>query len=337
MSSRAADRRLRGAAASVGWFVGIAAACLTVAGGTVLLTLITLRSRHEVHEAETTGRFDGVVVDRDFVFVTVVVICVVGVIATAVVALIAARRAIAPLEQALRLQRSFVADASHELRTPLAVLSTRVQLLDRRLHRGQDTAGMVASLQHDVDSMGAVLNDLLLSAELDGAARDDEVTDAGAVAAEVVQSLDIMARTAHIVLRLDAVSDEKQNIVVPHASLTRAIVVLVDNAVEHSPDGALITLSVRSHGRRVEIRVADTGTGIPSGQQETLFDRFSHGLEGARRRGFGLGLALTKEIARRYHGDVGVESTSEQGTTMLLWFPGTVRRQQLPAGRAGEA
>src|SRR6185312_7428485 len=95
----------------------------------------------------------------------------VGIVAAAVAGAFLGRRAVRPLARALSLQRRFVADASHELRTPLAVLHTRAELIRRRLDRASPARddrlrADVVQLAADTRALGEVVEDLLLSAEL---------------------------------------------------------------------------------------------------------------------------------------------------------------------------
>ena len=71
----------------------------------------------------------------------------------------------------------------------------------------------------------------------------------------------------------------------------------------------------------MEIRVSDHGSGIDPADAERIFERFARGSETGRRRGFGLGLALVRDVLTRYSGRIEVESTSPSGTTFLITLP----------------
>jgi len=105
-------------------------------------------------------------------------------------------------------------------------------------------------------------------------------------------------------------------------SLRRAVVALVDNAIRHSPPKATVSITVAvTAGRTIELRVTDTGPGLCGLAPDDVFDRFTHSPTEGRRRGFGLGLALVRDIAEQCGGSVQVESTSPVGTTFLLRIP----------------
>ncbi len=328
MSADTDAARVRRAARSVGALVAVAAAVVAALMVAVVVFVSTRHSRHEGigHATEEppalgSGRGDEMawVVDRDFVLMVVILAGVVSVVLMGVAAWLVARRAVAPLAEALRLQRNFVADASHELRTPLTVLNTRLQVLRRRVDHDQPIDDVVARLRQDVASMTDVLNDLLLSAEEEAGGGADVRTPVADVARAAASSVEVLAGETGVGLRVDV--DEPCLVRVPQVTLTRAIVALVDNAIQHSPAGGEVQVTVGVDGTRAAIRVSDSGPGIRGIAPDQIFERFSHSSQGAGHRSFGLGLALVRDVAQRYGGRVEVERTSPSGTTLLLELP----------------
>lgn len=312
--------RVRRAAVSVGFFVGVTAAVLMTVGVVVLITAITLNSRHEQaeHPGALPGRDDAWVIDSGRVIMLIVVLALIGIVLIGLVGWLGARRAVAPLAESLRVQRNFVADASHELRTPLTVLSSRVQVLERRLGRGQPVDDVVAALRRDAVSMTEVLNDLLLSAEGAEPPMDTTTTVEEAVRAAAA-TLEVLADEADV--RIQVRSAASTAVAVPRVTLIRCVVALLDNAIHHSPPGSVVVLTEGVDGNRATIRISDAGPGIQGIGAERIFERFSRSRETGQHRSFGLGLALVRDVAVRYRGSVSVEETSEAGTTMLLVFP----------------
>jgi signal transduction histidine kinase len=324
--------RVRAAARSVGTWMAIASAVVIAAGVGILLLVLVLSSRAEASHEGIPGRgeTDELIVDVDAIVPWVLVLGVVGVALLAFIAWFAARRSVRPLAEALRLQRNFVADASHELRTPLTTLSSRLQILQRRHARGEPIEGTITELRGDVDTMADVLTDLLLSAEgdldADGAS---DVRDAVGRAMSAVRPL---ADDADVSLAVDA-ADAAAPIFarMPLVTLTRVLVALLDNAIQHAPAGGAVTVSVSASGAavgsrssdraRAEIRVSDNGPGIRGIAPDAVFERFARSGERGRRRGFGLGLALVRDAVARHGGTVEVESTTSAGTTFLLRLP----------------
>lgn len=315
-------RRVQRAALSIGLYVGIASAVVITAGVGILVVVILLNRRPEGLEHEGPfpehGPGDDLVIDADRILPLLIVLGVLGVALLAVIAWLAARRSVRPLADALRLQRNFVADASHELRTPLTTLSSRIQLLQRRHERGEGVDGTIAELRRDAATMSDVLNDMLLAAEAGRESSSGPTRVATAVQA-ATESLLPLATEADVSLHVDA--DPDLSVDMPGVTLVRLIVALLDNAVQHSAAHSAVDVTAVREGSFAAIRVADAGTGIQGIEPDAVFERFARSEETGRRRGFGLGLSLVRDVAQRAGGCVVVERTSPAGTTFLLRLP----------------
>ena len=263
------------------------------------------------------GSGDDFVIDADRLLPWVIVLGLLGVILLALVAWLAARRSVAPLGDALRLQRNFVADASHELRTPLTTLTSRIQVLQRRQERGEPIEDTIVELRRDAGMMTDVLGDLLLAAE--GGAVAAGPASVGEAVETAVESLRPLADDVGVTLAVDV--RQPAAVALPTVTLVRLVVALVDNAVQHSPSGTAVTVSATVEDGAAAIRVTDHGSGIRGIAPDAVFERFARSVESGRRRSFGLGLSLVRDVAVRARGSVAVESTSEAGTTFLLRLP----------------
>ncbi|WP_127473971.1 sensor histidine kinase [Microbacterium sulfonylureivorans] len=322
MSDAADQERVRRSARRVGLWVGAASAVVIAAGVGILLIIMSATSRPE-RGGDDDGPWgerdnDHIVVDVDRIVPWIVVLGIIGVALLSLVAWYAARTSVRPLALALRAQRNFVSDASHELRTPLTALSARIQLLQRRHEHGDPIDDTIRDLRRNAAVMDDVLTDLLLSAEAEAIA-PPAPTDVVACARAAADSLEPLARAQNVTIVLEAATAPLAR--VPAVTLTRLIVALVDNAIQHSPDGAAVHVAVGASARFVELRVRDDGDGIAPPDRDRVFERFARGDETGRRRGFGLGLALVREMATRYGGTVIVEATSPSGTTFLARLP----------------
>jgi signal transduction histidine kinase len=239
------------------------------------------------------------------------------------VGVVLGRRAVRPLAQALALQRTFVADASHELRTPLTLLTTRAQLLDSELRKdthGQQLLADSRGIVSDVMRLGEVVEDLLIAAD---PRRDDqhEPVDLGELAAGVVASAAAHASRADVTLSV-TLSDDPSQLWVQGSppALRRAVLALVDNAVDHAGTGGRVQLRVRTHRRTVILAVDDSGPGLATKAAEQALQRFHSGGQRAGREHYGLGLALTHDVANRHGGQLRLVA-SERGTTFELLLP----------------
>src|SRR4051812_13869347 len=225
-----------------------------------------------------------------------------------------AGRAIRPLADALRRQRTFVADASHELRAPLTRLHTRAQLLARR-SSGRDAADL-DQLVRGTRELGEVVEDLLLSAQ--ACDRPEfELVELGGLAEEAVAAEAVRAGEGQVRL---AVSRERRPYVVQGVptALRRVLSALLDNALGHTPPGGSIEvwLGVPDE-RHVELRIRDTGIGFPPADAERIFERFARGSDGDGRR-FGLGLALVREVVTGHGGTIAAAGRPGDGATFTL-------------------
>lgn len=225
---------------------------------------------------------------------------------SAAVGVLLGRRAVAPMAQALALQRSFVADAGHELRTPLTLLSTRAQVLERSLEGAdvppearEDAAGVVA----DARRLGEVLEDLLVAAD-PAAEPARALVDLGDVVRDVVASAQAHAGSVGVALGHDVAAPA--SVLGSRPALDRAVLSLVDNAVDHTPPGGQVQVSVGRSRRDVLVRVSDTGPGIAPADAPAAMRRFSSGGQRAGRAHYGLGLALTSDVVHRHGGSLRV-------------------------------
>ncbi|HET6479353.1 MAG TPA: HAMP domain-containing sensor histidine kinase [Actinoplanes sp.] len=266
-------------------------------------------SRHEQHDERE--RLLGALIAGELV----------GLLIALLSAALLARRATAPLTDALARQRQFVADASHELRTPLTQLHTRAQLLQMDLRAG----AAVAAVSTDVDrlvigtrQLGEVVEDLLLSSQLDR--RDDArvPVDLVAVAAGVVADEADRARRQEVELTLVPAGSP---VVLGHqAALRRVLTALVDNALSHTSVGGHVRVELGTDQATVVVAVRDDGAGFDAADTERLFARFARGDHDDHRR-FGLGLALAREVVVGHGGTIEAWGRPGQGAVFSIRIP----------------
>ncbi|MBO0812280.1 MAG: HAMP domain-containing histidine kinase [Microlunatus sp.] len=264
----------------------------------------------------------------------------IGVVLVASVAALLGRRAVRPLAEALELQQRFVADAAHELRTPLTLLSTRAQIIGRRLGQARPTDPALASqlddglrgLADDAANLTEILEDLLLAADRNAELPDVPV-DLGTVAREAVAAAEVAAQEGGIAIQLsvsEAGDDAVKIAAGSRPAVLRAANALIDNAVSHARSQVQVRVAPRAGC--VDLEVADDGPGIDAETLPTIFDRFASqrpdGPNGPVRRHYGLGLALVSDVASRHRGTVTVEQRPDgrSGALFRLRFPLETRR-----------
>ncbi|MGZ4637541.1 MAG: sensor histidine kinase [Actinomycetes bacterium] len=252
---------------------------------------------------------------------------VIGVAAAAAVGVLIGRRAVRPLADALTLQRRFVADASHELRTPLTVLHTRAQLLRRRLRTVEQDDVVHKELDRivaDTRSLGEVVEDLLLSAQLEQSPRLSEVVDLGELATDLVASFHPQAAEHGITLEAAVDAEARDRLLVAGAptALRRAASALIDNALAHTPRGGRVCVSVTRDPESVRLSVTDNGSGLDPAQARQLLTRFARGADPTRPgRRFGLGLFLVREVVQAHGGVLNITGALGEGASFTLVLP----------------
>ncbi|MHB8893441.1 MAG: sensor histidine kinase [Candidatus Limnocylindrales bacterium] len=238
-----------------------------------------------------------------------------------------ARRALVPIREslaaqrtALRRQREFAADASHELRTPLTVIRSSVEHLSRHRNRPiGDATEALDDIDAEVTHLTALVDDLLLLARSDsGAVPLDRVSlDLGDVAFEAASAL---TRTAEARGVRMAVDPEPAMVDGDPARLRQLVMILVDNAIRHSPRDGAVTVTVRVAGLAASIEVTDEGPGLRPEDMPHVFDRFWRA-PGAPSGGTGLGLAIARWIAERHGGRIGVANREGGGAAFRVELP----------------
>jgi signal transduction histidine kinase len=243
--------------------------------------------------------------------------------------------ALTRMQEELRRQetarRAFVSTASHELRTPLTSLGGTLELLGEDLaDRNVDREDMLAQIElakGEVDRLTHLATDLLdlsrLDAETPLRAEPTELTEiARAVAAEFAQR----ARTREVAIGVLPPPGACWARGDPGA-VARTIRILLDNALRFAPPGTEITVEPAYHGSYATLEISDVGVGVPAEDEERIFERFQRGRSSGGEGGFGLGLAIGRELAERQGGRL--ELRSRPGA------PGARFRLSLPAEPEG--
>jgi two-component system OmpR family sensor kinase len=217
--------------------------------------------------------------------------------------------------------RTFLADASHELRTPLASIRGYAELF--RIGAARDAEGTekaMSRIEAEAARMGVLVEDLLTLARLDEV-RDviredvdlsrlagDAVDDARATAPD--RDIDL-ASTGHAVVAGD-----------PH-QLRQVLANLLRNALVHTPAGTPIEVDVRDDGAAVVLEVRDHGPGLPTDENDALFERFWRAEHGRKqgKAGAGLGLAIVAGIVAAHHGEVHAENAPGGGARFVVRLP----------------
>ena len=295
---------------------------------------IRVLTQKVVAQADGNTYFLEVLQDRSTEVGTLQALLIVLLVGGLVVVLVAllfgalyAQRALVPIRQsladqrlALRRQRQFAADASHELRTPLTVIRSSVEHLQRHPDRRvAEQREALDDIDAEVGHLASLVDDLLILARSDSGAVALEMgeLDLGDVAFEAAGAFERTASERGVTMGVDP---EPAMVRGDAARLRQLVMILVDNAVRHSPRGGRVDVTVRVAGGIASVEVADQGPGVRDEDIPHVFDRFWRA-PGAPSGGTGLGLAIGRWIAETHGGRIGVANRPEGGAVFRVELP----------------
>ncbi|MEO3876448.1 HAMP domain-containing sensor histidine kinase [Nonomuraea sp. B12E4] len=218
------------------------------------------------------------------------------------------------LEEFAHYQRQFASDVSHELRNPIAGLRTQLELA-RQDPAHAHLPELLGTTLDQVERLQAITDDMLGLARMQtGTPGELQHLDLAAL----VQT-EISRRADRLPVRLHLIHGSAVTAV--PSQICRLLANLLDNAQRHSTH--LVRVEVRPTKAAVELAVSDDGPGIPVGDRERVFERFTRLDDGRRldRKGTGLGLAIARDIAQAHHGTLHVEEGAAGGARFVLLLP----------------
>ena len=214
-------------------------------------------------------------------------------------------------------QQAFIAHAGHELRTPLTMIRAAAEITQRKLPDGDSRRGPVGAIIAEADRMGGLVGDLLLLSRLDARALrvDLRPVDLAPLLGELSVSFGRVAGERGVTLNAGPVHGKIQ---ADDGRLRQVLLILLDNALRHAPEGSAIEIESSAAGRKVLLLVRDHGAGIPPEDLPHLFDRFYRGRGEKPESGSGLGLAIARELVEAMHGKIRIASGPGIGTTVTV-------------------
>jgi signal transduction histidine kinase len=237
------------------------------------------------------------------------------------------------LQQQEEARRAFVSTASHELRTPLASLDGLLELLHDDLESGAldlaDARSLLDRARTQSRRLARLAADLLDLSRLDAQVElRSEPVELGELSRAVIAEFDLGTEERGIVSTLDDSAGQVWACGDP-GGIARIVRILLDNAVRVSPQGGEITIELRNGGQAA-LTVHDEGPGVEDEERELIFERFQRGRATGGTAGFGLGLAIGRELAERMGGELVLERTEPPGATFTLRLPVATAQQEEP-------
>jgi heavy metal sensor kinase len=230
---------------------------------------------------------------------------------------------IARLESSFKRMAEFIADASHELKTPLCALRGEAELLLSKQRTTEEYEEGLAHFIERFDHLNRMINDLILLSRSDSSEVELNMVPLrlDLLIQDIGNLFQILAEQRNIVLRIDPCQETV--VMGDKMRLQQLLTNLIDNAVKFTPEGGSIRIRVERDGDYVNVKVADTGIGIPKEEQENIFKRF-YRVDKSRSKetgGVGLGLSIVEWIAHAHHGRIEVDSEFQKGSTFTVYFP----------------
>ena len=220
----------------------------------------------------------------------------------------------------LRMQR-FLSDAAHELRTPLTVIKGYSELLGaQKIEAKQDQEKAFARVDHEVKRMESLINDLLLTAELNEATHlDFELYDISSALKTHLQDFEILSPER----KINAEIKQGLRIKASGDHLDRMIQNIFSNIRRHTPATAPVLVQLRGKGKEVHLRIEDGGPGLPEDAYNKAsyeFERFDR----SRSRdtgGSGLGLSIIAAIVKEHSGSISLSKSALGGLAIHIQLP----------------
>jgi signal transduction histidine kinase len=245
-------------------------------------------------------------------------------------------RTLAAMQEALRRQesarRAFVSTASHELRTPLTSVQGTLELLEEDLRDGRldtrDAQEQIAGAQSQLRRLGRLASELLDLSRLDAdVPMRSEPVELGELCRAVGAEFEIRKRERDCEVVVEPPPGPCWAAGDPGA-VARVVRILIDNALRYSPPGEAIRVIPAYHGEQATVEVCDRGPGVAPEDGELIFERFHRGSSPSGAGGFGLGLAIGRELAGRMGGSLELlAGRPDEGARFRLSL-----RIDLPAG-----
>jgi signal transduction histidine kinase len=224
------------------------------------------------------------------------------------------------LEALFTSQQRLLADVSHELRTPLTVIKGNADLMRRMKSLDEES---LTSIDQEAGRLTRLVGGLLLLAQAESGklALNMKRVELDLLLTEVFQEMSILAGSK-VHLRLNEIDQAYVN--GDRDRLKQVFINLVANAIQYTPPGGDVFLSLETVAGQARIICRDTGPGIPAEDLPHIFERFYRAEKSRTRRettGFGLGLSIANWIVERHGGRIEVNSQEGKGTTFAIWLP----------------
>lgn len=226
------------------------------------------------------------------------------------------------------IRQEFTANVSHELKTPLTSISGYAELIETGMASDEDVRRFAGGIHKNSNRLLTLINDIIRLSELDGTEEEiaTERVNLYLVAQTCVDMLQFSAEKHQVTLSLEG---ENCYLEGNRQMLDELLYNLCDNAIRYNNAGGSVVVGIHDLGEQLQLKVTDTGIGIPKEAQERVFERF-YRVDKSRSKstgGTGLGLAIVKHIISKLHAQIMLESEVGKGTEITVLFPNIKRTE----------
>lgn len=227
-----------------------------------------------------------------------------------------------PLQENQQRQTEFIAAASHELRTPLAAILSAVSAMERSEQPQRSQFSHM--IYREGSRMSRLIGDMLTLAGGDAHPwqLQKEPVEPDMLLLEAYEAHAPLLREKGLTLNLSLYEQDIPPLMLDKDRIMQVLSILLDNAAQHTPSPGTIELELTRQRNRVQLRVSDSGPGVPEGEKKKIFQRFYRS-EAARsnREHFGLGLSIASEIVKRHGGKIWVQDAAMGGAEFVVELP----------------
>ncbi len=218
-------------------------------------------------------------------------------------------------------QKAFAGDASHQLRTPLTALRLRLEQAGAEIGKDPDSATVnIDAAMGEADRLRRLIEQLLQLARSDGMQLPSARVDVSELVRERVEAWTALAEERGDSLVADIASGVVTDTVAE--AIEQIVDNFIDNAIEYTPTGTAITVSLQREDNKAVITVRDTGLGMSESARGRAFDRFWRGAEASSRpEGTGLGLAIVQQLADAIGAHCELKANEPRGLCAVLTLP----------------
>lgn len=215
-------------------------------------------------------------------------------------------------------QKQFSANVAHELRTPLAIMQTKIDVFQKKNSGDAHVTAFVDTMHHSVQRLTHLVEEILLL-QKEQAPRQEQV-ELAAFVDSVMFDYEDKAQEKDIALATEGVRLE---LVTDALLLERVVANLLDNAIKYTQSGGAVTVEWSVFSGQVRLHVKDNGPGMDDDTKKRAFDLFYRGDPSRSRNtgGYGIGLALVKDLTERLGGTIVIADNAPQGTDVIVTLP----------------